>query len=1024
LLILINQAKHGLSINAALANPLSPADSELRSLHYAAWTGNLSKVRSLVNMGLEVSSQDSDGFTALHLAVFNMHTDVVKVLMEKEPSIVDVSTETGVTALHIAIFDDNVEVTNLLLKADPKPLDGLMTPIHLAVIADSINAIKTLIEPNTDITAQSCEGLTPVHFAALYGKPVIITWLDRAGANISCRDQKGRAPIHLAAFSGKTENIKVLLKAGADIQEVDNDGKTPLHYLAGNPRFDLSRLVPKTVGQMLTDTGRGLVFSVGANSEAATTLINAGADVSCSDNDGCTPIFDAAMSGRIEAIHALINARANVSFRDMNGATPICYAAQAGHIEAITLLEGAGGSVRSRDDRAQTAMFYAASYGHVKGIETLQNAGAKVSLQDENGWTPMHLAAGNGHVGVINALKDAGADVSAQNEDGWTPMHLAAKTGHIDAIKALKKAGADVSAQMNNGWTPMYLAAKNGRIDSMKTLKKVGADFWAERTGGWSLMHMAAQNGHVQAIKALKEAGEDVLVQENDGWTPIHCAANNGHVDAIKVLIEAGAEVSIPNSDGRTPMHLAAQNGHIDTIKALKEVGADVSVQENDGWTPIHCAANNGHVDAIKVLIEAGAEVSVRNSDGRTPMYLAVQNRHVDAIKALKDAGANIEKDGGTLMHLAAQNRKHRLQKTRVTHATAASPSCATAVSPSCELIALVSPKDFQIFSIVNSGSKLNTKLRSCGFNDGRFGKSTDALAKSMNDLASPRKVPPEYTFAVMSDSRLCIACKQECVDVHDITSRRLRSFKMFQKCRTMRISPNGKWLAIATENGRLLLNEIDGSLEYTVKLGSDNSARISVNCMSFSPDSAFISAATSENIVCTYSLDGDQGMTLLSESNRALGINVGRENHLGVTSLALYSKFYHSQLTHSSLDSKALLILADAPNGFPVIIKNITSPSNEHQEVSLNAKEYKYRNCCAAYSPLSHFALIITRAGTIKMINCDTGPKAWTVVNVGETVNVSGTYWQVCSLVFSRDGDRAVAFDCKGKVVVMDFGP
>jgi uncharacterized protein len=380
-----------------------------------------------MNTGLNGGSQDSNGFTALHLAVFNMHTDVVKFLVEEEPSIVNVCTKTGMTALHIAIFDDNVEVMNMLLKAGANALDECMTPIHLAVIADSIDAINMLIEAKADVTARSREGLTPVHFAALFGGSALITLLHRAGADISCRDQRGRAPIHLAAFCGKPGNIKVLMEAGVDIGVADNDGKTPLHYLAGNPRFHSSLCVSKTVGQLLTNNGREPVFSLQGSSEAVTTLINAGADVSCSDNDGCTPIFDAATSGRTEIIHVFIDAGANVSLRDKNGGTPICYAAKSGHVEAIMALKGAGGSVSSRDDNAQTAIFYAANYGHFKAIEALKHFGAEVSLRDENGSTPIFYAAKNGHIDAIKTLIKFGAGASIKNDNGETPWSLAQK---------------------------------------------------------------------------------------------------------------------------------------------------------------------------------------------------------------------------------------------------------------------------------------------------------------------------------------------------------------------------------------------------------------------------------------------------------------------------------------------------------------------------------------------------------------------------------------------------------------------
>jgi WD40 repeat protein len=201
-------------------------------------------------------------------------------------------------------------------------------------------------------------------------------------------------------------------------------------------------------------------------------------------------------------------------------------------------------------------------------------------------------------------------------------------------------------------------------------------------------------------------------------------------------------------------------------------------------------------------------------------------------------------------------------------------------------LFALVTHTDFQIFSISIAVVKFETKLNSCGFNDGRFGPSPDTLAISSDDLAHPRGFRPEYTFAVMSDKVLCIACAQNCVDVHEIsTGRRLQNTQTPEQFRTMGISRNGEWLAIATGNGRLQLYKLNDNLMYSVELGSGSASRF-INCLAFSPNSAYVSAATSENIIYTYGLS-DAGATYLSRFLRRLDIGVGREPQLGITCLA-----------------------------------------------------------------------------------------------------------------------------------------
>jgi hypothetical protein len=125
-----------------------------------------------------------------------------------------------------------------------------------------------------------------------------------------------------------------------------------------------------------------------------------------------------------------------------------------------------------------------------------------------------------------------------------------------------------------------------------------------------------------------------------------------------------------------------------------------------------------------------------------------------------------------------------------------------------------------------------------------------------------------------------------------------------------------------------------------------------------------------------------------------------------------------------SAPNASALLVISDADGAYPVIVNNITSPENTHEVITLTGKDtYKYKNCCAVYAPGFHAALIITRSGTVKIINCSTSNfKSWTFAELGESLNVSDKQWLKCSLGFSRDGSRAIALDWRGKLLMADF--
>ena len=51
-------------------------------LHYAANEGDLEKVRSLIDGGLDINAVDDDGFTALHFAVQGNQKEIVRTLLD------------------------------------------------------------------------------------------------------------------------------------------------------------------------------------------------------------------------------------------------------------------------------------------------------------------------------------------------------------------------------------------------------------------------------------------------------------------------------------------------------------------------------------------------------------------------------------------------------------------------------------------------------------------------------------------------------------------------------------------------------------------------------------------------------------------------------------------------------------------------------------------------------------------------------------------------------------------------------
>lgn len=124
--------------------------------------------------------------------------EAIKSLILQKTSIVNEFSPDGFTALGLACFFGHVEVVKLLLleKANPN--------------LSSANSFK----------------VTPLHSACAISNFEIANLLIRNGADVNARQQQGVTPLHSAAYNGKIELVKLLIQNGADTSAEMENGKT------------------------------------------------------------------------------------------------------------------------------------------------------------------------------------------------------------------------------------------------------------------------------------------------------------------------------------------------------------------------------------------------------------------------------------------------------------------------------------------------------------------------------------------------------------------------------------------------------------------------------------------------------------------------------------------------------------------------------------------------------------------------------------------------------------------------------
>ena len=242
-------------------------------LHVAASLNSTEITQHLLDKGIDCSLLNSQGMTALHLAVKNQSFAVAHLLLESRHDLINIKDSFRVIPLIRAIQLDSVDSVKVFLDADPNQLSLLdeqhSSFLHIAAQFNSVEVSKFLISKGININSQDAFGNTPLHISILNHSLIIAEFLISNGADLSLSNISGLTPIHLAAKMNYVELVKLLISKGVDInfQDQSEFKFTPLHFASLYNCTDvLNYLISSSADQSIQDQYFGLNASELASS--------------------------------------------------------------------------------------------------------------------------------------------------------------------------------------------------------------------------------------------------------------------------------------------------------------------------------------------------------------------------------------------------------------------------------------------------------------------------------------------------------------------------------------------------------------------------------------------------------------------------------------------------------------------------------------------------------------------------------------------------------------------------------------
>ena len=227
--------------------------NERNCLHEAAISGRQEILEVGIARGVDIDLMDVYGRLPLHYACIHGHVDMVRLLLEANPTYVNSTDHDNFTPLIHSIIHRNLRCADQLLSKGARINPATETdhvPLNLACQYGAVDIVKLLLDRRANILADA-EGLYPQHLVARKGvTPDILLMLQEYGADLDQRDKLYQwTPLFHAASEGFVDCVKVLLDHNADPTILDEKGLSATYYATWEGHLECMRLLGSTGGR-------------------------------------------------------------------------------------------------------------------------------------------------------------------------------------------------------------------------------------------------------------------------------------------------------------------------------------------------------------------------------------------------------------------------------------------------------------------------------------------------------------------------------------------------------------------------------------------------------------------------------------------------------------------------------------------------------------------------------------------------------------------------------------------------------
>ena len=646
-------------------------ENQNSALHLAASNGHVEIVKFLIEHEANCNPIDSLGRTPLHASVEKPRgCRCLEILLSQKVEL-SLGDKDGLTVWHLAALKGNLHALRILwdfsahgqLLLHSKAIDG-RTLLHCAAQSSSKETLIFLMDhcSQSHIHETTSEGFTALHYAVKADSLLAVRYLIDRAFDVNAMTNDGSNVLHCAVDHDSKivyEIVDLLLKSGVDLCKVRKDGMTPINLLlstASQTPYDphvsneleaILRVITKHATSLNITYGAGLsplhqVCQLRKDNiaddwrpNALEILLQNGADPRMQDNKGktallylveaCKKIFLKyrsifASDISVTMIKQFLNSTNDEQFLSDACTHPqiLCLALISGNEElAYKALEYCSSVDATVNEISElSCLKTACSFGCSRPLLEELLGRSEVARGIAGSQSGLLICActvsGPDNKMTVIDLLDLGFDPNERNTDGKSALMMAARNGDIAVVEILIDHGADIYAVDSYGWSVIHHALLSGREELWHFLRRRISDWNATITAtvlgikcrDVTAIHLAAHlDSNALDFLLHNDLISDINHVAKPQDTALCIAVRSGISTNVDLLLKAGADTTL-SWDGLLPLHTAAGHGHLEVVKVFASRGVNLTTQDRNGLTPELVARIYGHLDVAMFLKE------------------------------------------------------------------------------------------------------------------------------------------------------------------------------------------------------------------------------------------------------------------------------------------------------------------------------------------------------------------------------------------------------------------------------------